>query len=79
MDSSVAQYLERYGVSEATRRFLAKPQKMFIDGQWLDSSDGQTFAVTEPSTEGLITRVPSGTGADLDRAVAAARRQFDGG
>ncbi|WP_024301626.1 aldehyde dehydrogenase [Pseudogulbenkiania sp. MAI-1] len=79
MDSSVAQYLERYGVSEATRRFLAKPQKMFIDGQWLDSSDGQTFAVIEPSTEGLITRVPSGTSADLDRAVAAARRQFDGG
>jgi len=79
MDAVVQQYLERFGVSEATRRFLAKPQKMFIGGAWLDSHDGQTFEVTEPSTGGLITRVPAGHATDLDRAVTAARRQFDGG
>src|SRR5207253_536547 len=35
--------------------------------------------VIEPSTEGLITRIPMGTTQDLDRAVQAARAQFDGG
>ncbi|AXK39494.1 aldehyde dehydrogenase family protein [Crenobacter cavernae] len=79
MDTVVQQYLERYGVSEATRRFLAKPQKMFIGGRWLESGDGQFFDSVEPSTEGVITRIPAGTVDDLDHAVAAARAQFDGG
>ncbi len=79
MDKNVYNYLEQYGVSDATRRFLAKPRKMLIDGTWMDSSDGASFDVIEPSTGGLITTVPSGTAADVDRAVDAARRQFDGG
>ncbi len=79
MDENVRNYLDQYGVSDATRRFLAKPQKMFIDGAWVDSGNGATFDVFEPSTTGLVTRVPSGTTEDLDRAVTAARRQFDGG
>ena len=33
----------------------------------------------EPSTTGVITHIPLGTTADLDRAVEAARTQFDGG
>lgn len=79
MDQVVQQYLDKYGIADATRQFLAKPQKMFIGGQWLDASDGARFKVIEPSTEGQVTTVPSATVADLDRAVAAARAQFDGG
>lgn len=79
MDESVRDYLDRYGVSDATRQFLAKPRKMFIDGAWVDSGDGATFDIFEPSTGGRITSAPSGTIEDLDRAVRAARRQFDGG
>lgn len=79
MDESVRNYLDQYGVSDATRRFLAKPQKMFIGGAWVDSGNGATFDIFEPSTGGLITRAPSGTTDDLDRAVRAARAQFDGG
>ncbi|MEG1213083.1 MAG: aldehyde dehydrogenase family protein [Leclercia sp.] len=79
MDQVVQQYLNQYGISDATRRFLAKAQKMFIDGQWVEGSDGQFTEVTEPSTGGVLTRIPLGSLADLDRAVAAARRQFDGG
>jgi len=79
MDAVVQQYLDRFGVSDATRRFLAKPQKMFIGGQWLDGGDGEVVDVIEPSTGGLLTRLPIGSLGDLDLAVAAARRQFDGG
>ena len=79
MDATVRTYLDQYGVSDATRRFLEKPQKMFIGGAWIDSSSGATFDIFEPSTGGLITRGSSGTVDDLDRAVTAARAQFDGG
>lgn len=79
MDESVRNYLKQYDISDATQRFLAKPQKMFINGAWVDSGNGAVFDVIEPSTGGLVTRVPSGTAEDVDRAVEAARRQFDGG
>jgi phenylacetaldehyde dehydrogenase len=79
MDTIVKQYLQQFGISEATQRFLAKAQRMFIGGAWVESSDGGSAGVIEPSTEGLLTRIPMGTAEDLDRAVAAARAQFDGG
>ena len=79
MDMTVKQYLQTFGVSEATQRFLTKHQKMFIAGEWVEASDGQTSDVIEPSTECVLTRIPMGTTADLDRAVQAARAQFDGG
>nr|WP_175801493.1 aldehyde dehydrogenase family protein [Burkholderia anthina] len=79
MDAVVAQYLDRHGVSQATRSFLAKPVKMFIGGAWVEGGNGEFGAVHEPSTEGVITQIPFATTADLDRAVAAARHQFDHG
>ena len=79
MDETVRKYLDHYGVSDTTRRFLAKPQRMFIDGAWVESANGAAFDIFEPSTGGLIGHAPSGTTEDLDRAVRAARRQFDGG
>lgn len=79
MDTTVKQYLQKFGLSEATQAFLGKQQKMFIGGEWVEASDKQTSDVIEPSTGGFLTRVPMGTAADLDRAVQAARAQFDGG
>lgn len=77
MDAIVQQYLEQFGVSDATRHFLAKPKKMFIGGAWLEG--GEVAKVTEPSTGGVLTEIPIGSLGDLDLAVAAARSQFDGG
>ena len=79
MDNKVKTYLQAFGISEATQRFLGKPQRLFIGGAWLDASDGALADVIEPSTEDVLTRIPMGTAADLDRAVQAARAQFDGG
>ena len=79
MDNKVKNYLQTFGVSEATQRFLSKQQHMFIGGAWVQASDGATAEVIEPSTEAVLTRIPMGTAEDLDRAVKAARAQFDGG
>ena len=51
----------------------------YINGQWVAGSSGETFPVYDPSTEEVIAHVASGTAADVDRAVKAARAAFDSG
>ncbi|WP_284979185.1 NAD-dependent succinate-semialdehyde dehydrogenase [Arthrobacter sp. fls2-241-R2A-200] len=50
------------------------PTQLFIGGQWIDSSDGATSAVEDPSTGALLTRVADASPADGERALAAAAR-----
>jgi succinate-semialdehyde dehydrogenase/glutarate-semialdehyde dehydrogenase len=47
-------------------------RQMFIDGQWVDSSNGKRLAVTNPATEETISEVAFGTREDTKRAIAAA-------
>jgi aldehyde dehydrogenase (NAD+) len=51
---------------------------IYIDGQWVSSPGSETIEVENPATEQVIGRIPAGTAADVDRAVAAARAAFDG-
>jgi aldehyde dehydrogenase (NAD+) len=53
--------------------------RLYIDGQWVDSSGEETVDVINPATEAIIGTVPQATAADVDRAVAAARKAFDDG
>jgi aldehyde dehydrogenase (NAD+) len=50
----------------------------YIDGKWVPPvAPDRMLEVIDPSTEEPITRVSAGSAADVDRAVAAARRAFD--
>jgi acyl-CoA reductase-like NAD-dependent aldehyde dehydrogenase len=49
----------------------------YIDGRWQTPAGTEMIDVRSASTEEIIGRVPRGTIADVDRAVAAARRAFD--
>lgn len=49
---------------------------LFIDGEWRQAADGQTFDVFNPATEELIGQVPRAGAADVDAALAAAERAF---
>ncbi|HYI60993.1 MAG TPA: aldehyde dehydrogenase [Acidimicrobiales bacterium] len=53
--------------------------RLFIGGDWVAPAGTGTIEVTNPSTEEPAGRVPEGTAADVDAAVAAARRAFDEG
>ena len=57
---------------------LARTWKLYIDGKWSDAGGG-TFDVINPATEEVVAAAPNATRADLDRAIAAARRAFDEG
>ena len=52
---------------------------MFIAGEWVDSSSGETSEVVDPSTEEVVARVPKATVDDAERAIQAARKAFDEG
>jgi len=48
----------------------------YIDGAWVDSIGGERRAVISPATEEACSEISVGTKADVDAAVAAARRAF---
>ncbi|WP_374410352.1 aldehyde dehydrogenase [Novosphingobium colocasiae] len=59
--------------------FLVDPDKMhFIDGAWLASASGQTIETRNPATGEVIARLARGGQEEIDLAVAAARRAFEG-
>ena len=59
--------------SESPRRY-----QLFIDGQWVDAESGKTFSTPNPSTGETLAEVAEADKADVDKAVAAARRAFEG-
>jgi 1-pyrroline dehydrogenase len=50
----------------------------FVGGEWMTSFAGHTMEVINPATEAVIARVPSGSEADADRAVSAAKEALPG-
>jgi aldehyde dehydrogenase (NAD+) len=52
---------------------------MWVDGAWVEASSGATFAVPNPATEETVGVAPDASVADVERAIAAARRAFDEG
>jgi aldehyde dehydrogenase (NAD+) len=54
-----------------------EPGRLFIDGEWCDSSSGETTRTINPATEEAITTVAKATREDAERAAAAARGAFD--
>jgi aldehyde dehydrogenase (NAD+) len=54
-----------------------RPGKLFINGRAEDAASGKTIDVVNPATGELLTTVPDGDAADVDRAVSAARASFE--
>ena len=66
-------------VLEQRDKLGVQPGQLFIDGTWADASDGGTWEQLNPATNEVVTTFAIGSVADVDRAVAAARRAFDEG
>ncbi len=58
---------------------VRNPNRLFIDGQWVESQDGAPIEVISPNTEQVAFTVAGAGPKDMDRAVAAARKAFDKG
>ena len=53
-----------------------KKYQSFIDGKWLDSSNGKVIAVDNPATGEIIGEVACASNQDVDMAVEAAKNSF---
>ena len=53
-------------------------RQFYIDGKWVDPVEPKTFQVINPATESVAGVISMGGPKDVELAVAAARRAFDG-
>ncbi len=63
----------------AEASFALPSGKLFIGGAWTDARSGETFETVNPATNQVLARVASAGPEDVDAAVAAARKAFEGG
>lgn len=57
---------------------MKQQDAIYVDGEWIRSSGTEFIPVVNPASEEVIGHAPAGSPADVDRAVAAARRAFAG-
>ena len=55
---------------------MSHNQQFYIDGAWVDPVTPNVFDVIDPSTEDAFAQISLGSKADVDKAVAAAKRAF---
>ncbi len=66
-------------IQQARHPFLdGAVKRLLIDGKWVEAVSGKTFNSVNPATGEVLARVAEGDAEDIDRAVAAARRAFEG-
>ncbi len=61
------------------KEFLTSPRKLLINGKWVESASGKTFATYNPADGEELLQVAEGDKEDINRAVAAARKAFEEG
>jgi phenylacetaldehyde dehydrogenase len=65
--------------SDKAAKALAREPALLIDGAWVAPAAKGRIAVVDPSTGRKVSEFADADKADVDRAVAAARRAFDDG
>lgn len=62
----------------ALPEFVDGAKRLLIGGEWVDAASGKSFEAVNPASGQVLCRVAQGGAEDVDRAVAAARRAFEG-
>jgi phenylacetaldehyde dehydrogenase len=65
--------------SATAAAFLKRPARLLIDGEWVRSHSDKTIPVIDPATGKNVGAVADADAADVDKAVAAARRALESG
>jgi acyl-CoA reductase-like NAD-dependent aldehyde dehydrogenase len=65
-------------LTPAVADFLKKPKKLLINNQWVEAATGQSLETPDPATNKTISTFAAGDSRDVDAAVAAAKKAFNG-
>uniref|UniRef100_A0A8C2QGQ5 10-formyltetrahydrofolate dehydrogenase n=1 Tax=Cricetulus griseus TaxID=10029 RepID=A0A8C2QGQ5_CRIGR len=68
-----------YVSKEVNEMTVKMPYQCFINGQFVDAEDGETYDTVNPTDGSTICRVSYASLADVDKAVAAAKDAFENG
>ncbi len=69
----------QHAIQPARPAFLdGTAKKLLIGGKWVEAVSGKSFTTRNPATGEVLDAVAEGDAADIDLAVAAARKAFDG-
>ncbi|MFE9926503.1 aldehyde dehydrogenase family protein [Streptomyces sp. NPDC005774] len=70
---------QNFALCEQAQSFLSREEhRLLIDGQSVPAASGQTLTTVNPSTGEVLARLAAGDQSDVDRAVLAARKAFQG-
>lgn len=61
------------------QEFLKGTKKLLINGEWVESTSGQTFETLDPSNGKVLAVVHEAGVEDVNKAVSAARQAFENG
>ncbi|MBM7650739.1 aldehyde dehydrogenase family protein [Neobacillus cucumis] len=64
---------------EWAQEWLLETKKLYINGEWTDSSSNEMIESINPATGKVIGKIQGATKEDIDKAVSAARAAFDQG
>ena len=64
-------------MSKQAQAILSESYGLIVDGVESEAIEGGTASVNDPATGTILTDVPNGTAADVERAVASAAEAFD--
>lgn len=67
-----------YDYHHTTTTAAIPHKQLLIDGRHVESVSGRSFKTLNPATEEVIATISEGNEADVERAVSAARRAFEG-
>ena len=65
-------------MASATEQQINVRERIYVGGEWVPSSGTGTLEVINSTTEEVMGSIPEGSAEDVERAVAAARRAFEG-
>src|ERR1700737_1049733 len=60
-------------LSAKAKAFLARPKRLYINGQFVDAPAGETVETEDPALGTAITEVASAKREDIEKAAGAAR------
>lgn len=78
LNPEILKLVDKYGITERARKFLASPHEMFINGQFVAARGAGRMTTFEPSTGEVLSSIPLGQDHHVDAAVTAAKNAFTG-
>ncbi len=70
---------EQPAISAAVARFVQRPPRLLINGEWVAPHGDARIPVFDPASERQIAEIANADAHDVDRAVRAARAAFESG